>query len=88
MNSTFVQRVHYFVFYVRSAHSRAALTPRTVHWTLLGAAQSLHGEHLPFSKFFRKKNEKKCIFVDFGQRNDDYLERRALLPYFWCDFGE
>jgi len=27
-----------FVFYVRSAHSRAPLTPRTVHWTLLGAA--------------------------------------------------
>ena len=29
-------------FYVRSAHSRAALTPRTVHWTLRGAAVPLH----------------------------------------------
>jgi hypothetical protein len=66
MDSTFVLRVHYFVFYVRSAHSRAALTPRTVHWTLLGAAQSLHGEHLPFSKFFRKKIIKKVHFFRFG----------------------
>ena len=28
-------------FYVRSAHSRAALTPQNVHWTFFGAAVSL-----------------------------------------------
>ena len=31
-------------FYVRSAHSRAELTPQTVHWTLFGSAVSLHGD--------------------------------------------
>ena len=33
-----------------------------------------YGEHLPFSKYFRKKNEKKCILWDLRQENDDLLE--------------
>ena len=32
-------------FAERDADSRAALTPQTVHWTLLGAALSLHGRN-------------------------------------------
>jgi len=74
MNSTLVLRVHYFVFYVRSAHSRAALTPRTVHRTLLGAAQSLHVNEIGFCKFFGRKMQKKRIFVDFWQKNSELLE--------------
>ena len=32
-----------------------------------------------FCKFFGKKMQEKCIFVEFWAKNDDYLERIAIL---------
>ena len=41
-----------------------------------------YDEHLGFCKFFGKKMQEKCIFVEFWAKTDDYLERIAPLPYF------
>jgi len=41
-------------------------------------ALQIYGEHLPFSKLFRKKSVKKCFFVDFTHKNSDYLEYTAI----------
>ena len=38
-----------------------------------------YDEHLGFCKFFGKKMQEKCIFVEFWAKNDDYLERIAIL---------
>ena len=46
-----------------SAHSRAALTPRTIHWKLLGAAVSLHQRSDITIHFFIKNR-----FFDFSKK--------------------
>ncbi|MBR4459875.1 MAG: hypothetical protein IKS26_00025, partial [Paludibacteraceae bacterium] len=46
-----------------------------------------YDEHLGFCKFFGKKMQEKCIFVEFWAKNDDYLERIAHYLHYRTIFG-